>query len=94
MAQHGAMEPGGGLAQDLLAHPARPGKRPSSPCLTRIQGDPISRTKASGIVRTAGALHKLFTTLAERYEQRAGGYTRVLKSGVRLSDAAPTAYIE
>jgi large subunit ribosomal protein L17 len=37
---------------------------------------------------------KLFDVLAERYAGREGGYTRVVKAGVRASDAAPIAVIE
>jgi len=39
-------------------------------------------------------LVKLFDTLAKRYQERAGGYTRVVKAGIRASDAAPMAVIE
>ena len=39
-------------------------------------------------------LVKLFETLAPRYADRAGGYTRVIKAGIRASDAAPMAIIE
>jgi ribosomal protein L17 len=39
-------------------------------------------------------LIKLFDTLAKRYAERAGGYTRVVKCGIRASDAAPMAIIE
>jgi large subunit ribosomal protein L17 len=37
---------------------------------------------------------KLFDTLAERYAGREGGYTRIIKAGIRASDAAPLAVIE
>ena len=37
---------------------------------------------------------KLFEVLAERYAGRDGGYTRVIKAGIRPSDAAPVAVIE
>ena len=37
---------------------------------------------------------KLFDVLAERYADREGGYTRIIKAGYRASDAAPIAYIE
>lgn len=39
-------------------------------------------------------LKKLFSVLAERYSDRAGGYTRVIKAGFRASDAAPMGIIE
>jgi len=37
---------------------------------------------------------KLFEVLGPRYAERAGGYTRVIKAGIRASDAAPMAVIE
>ena len=39
-------------------------------------------------------LTKLFDTIAPRYEGRSGGYTRVIKAGIRSSDAAAMAIIE
>ncbi|WP_076072632.1 50S ribosomal protein L17 [Sphingomonas montana] len=39
-------------------------------------------------------LVKLFDVIADRYATRAGGYTRVIKAGIRASDAAPMAIIE
>ncbi|HEX8225318.1 MAG TPA: 50S ribosomal protein L17 [Allosphingosinicella sp.] len=39
-------------------------------------------------------LQKLFDVIAPRYAAREGGYTRVIKAGIRASDAAPIAIIE
>ena len=39
-------------------------------------------------------LVKLFDVIAARYADRSGGYTRVVKAGIRSSDAAPMAIIE
>ena len=39
-------------------------------------------------------LTKLFDVLAERYKDREGGYTRIIKAGIRASDSAPMAIIE
>ncbi|RPF70704.1 50S ribosomal protein L17 [Aurantiacibacter spongiae] len=39
-------------------------------------------------------LAKLFDTLADRYSDRNGGYTRIIKAGIRASDAVPIAVIE
>ena len=49
--------------------------------LSRLNNDPI-------------ITDKLFTTLAERYADRQGGYTRVLKAGFRYGDNSPMAMIE
>jgi large subunit ribosomal protein L17 len=39
-------------------------------------------------------LVKLFDVIATRYADRNGGYTRVIKAGIRMSDASPIAIIE
>jgi large subunit ribosomal protein L17 len=39
-------------------------------------------------------LGKLFSVLADRYKDRSGGYVRVIKAGIRMSDAASMAIIE
>ena len=39
-------------------------------------------------------LKKLFDVIAARYADRNGGYTRIIKAGIRASDAAPIAIIE
>ena len=50
--------------------------------------------QALSILRDDATTAKLFDTLAERYSERAGGYTRVLKAGFRYGDSAPMAVIE
>jgi large subunit ribosomal protein L17 len=45
-------------------------------------------------VRDKEAADKLMSILAERYKERPGGYTRVVKAGFRYGDMAPVAYIE
>jgi large subunit ribosomal protein L17 len=53
-----------------------------------------ARRQALAVLKDAGLADKLFTTLAERYADRPGGYTRVLKAGFRYGDSAPMAVIE
>lgn len=58
------------------------------------KGDLNSRRMALAFLRDNEVVAKLFSTLAERYKNRNGGYTRVLKAGIRYGDAAPMAIIE
>ena len=58
------------------------------------RGDLHARRLAYAQLRDDAIVGKLFTTLAERYKERAGGYTRVLRSGFRYGDAAAMAIIE
>ena len=58
------------------------------------KGDLNSRRLALSFLRDKEVVSKLFSVLAERYKERNGGYTRVLKSGFRYGDCAPMAIIE
>ncbi|MBM3620006.1 MAG: 50S ribosomal protein L17 [Alphaproteobacteria bacterium] len=58
------------------------------------RGDLHARRQALAQLGDEAIVQKLFSTIAERYKTRAGGYTRVLKAGFRYGDAAPMALIE
>ena len=53
-----------------------------------------ARRQAISRIGDAKLVDKLFTTLSERYADRAGGYSRVLRAGFRYGDSAPMAVIE
>jgi large subunit ribosomal protein L17 len=58
------------------------------------RGGLSNRRLALGRLGDEIQLKKLFEVLAERYAGREGGYTRIIKAGIRQSDAAPMAVIE
>ena len=58
------------------------------------KGDLASRKKAYSLLPEKQWTSKIFDELSERYKERDGGYTRVLKAGFRYGDSAPMALIE
>jgi len=57
-------------------------------------GDLKSRRKAISILQDEKNIKKIFDIIADRYKERSGGYTRIVKIGNRFGDNAPTAIIE
>lgn len=58
------------------------------------RGDLHARRQALSFLRDKEAVAKLFDSVAKRYQDRKGGYTRVLKAGYRFGDSAAVGIIE
>ena len=91
------------LAVALITHEQIKTTLPKAKDLRRVadkmvtlgkKGTLAARRQAMGYLRSEDAVKKLFDSLADRYKERPGGYTRVLKAGFRYGDAAPMAVIE
>ena len=63
--------------------------------ITLAKSDSVAnRRLAFARMRSKAAVGKLFSEIGPRYQDRPGGYTRILKCGFRAGDAAPMAFIE
>ena len=70
-------------------------KRVAEPLITLAKSDSVAnRRLAFPRTGSKAAVGKLFAELGPRYENRPGGYTRILKCGFRSGDAAPMAFVE
>ena len=58
------------------------------------RGDLHARRQAASQIRQDAAVKKLFDVLGARYQERQGGYSRVLRAGFRYGDMAPMAILE
>ena len=70
-------------------------RRFAEPLITLARKDTVAnRRRAFSALRDRTAVQKLFTEIGPAYVDRPGGYTRILKLGNRLGDAAPMSRIE
>jgi large subunit ribosomal protein L17 len=58
------------------------------------RGDMHARRQALAYIRSKNIVAKLFDQLSSQYAERNGGYTRIIRTGSRLGDAAPMAILE
>ena len=91
------------MAQALIKHEqivtTLPKAKDLKPVVERLitlgkRGDLHARRLVFARLRDEAITAKLFEVLGPRYQERKGGYTRVLKAGFRYGDAAPMAVIE
>jgi len=70
-------------------------RRVAEPLITMAKTDSVHKRRlAFARMRDTEMVGKLFAELGPRYQERPGGYLRILKCGFRAGDAAPMAYVE
>lgn len=70
-------------------------RRVIEPLITRAKTDAVAnRRVVFDRLRSRDAVTKLFNELGPRYQERPGGYLRIMKCGFRTGDQAPMAYVE
>ncbi len=70
-------------------------RRHAEPLITLAKEDSVAnRRVAFSRLRSKDGVRKLFEVLGPRYQERPGGYVRILKCGYREGDSAPMAYVE
>ena len=91
------------MATSIIAHEvikttlpkAKELRRVAEPLITLAKNDTVANRRLAFLrLRDKAAVGKLFKELGPRFQERPGGYTRILKIGRRNGDAAPSAYIE
>ena len=70
-------------------------RRFAEPLITIAKDDSVAnRRLVFARLRSKEAVGRLFSDLGPRYQERPGGYLRILKCGMRTGDNAPMAYVE
>jgi large subunit ribosomal protein L17 len=70
-------------------------RRVAEPLITLAKEDTVAnRRLAFARLRNKAAVGKLFSEIGPRYQERPGGYLRIIKAGFRPGDNAPIAYVE
>ncbi len=70
-------------------------RRVAEPIITLAKNDSVAKRRlAFSRLRDKEMVGKLFTEIGPRYQDRPGGYLRILKCGYRPGDKAPMAYVE
>lgn len=91
------------MAQALISHEqittTLPKAKELRPIVEKLitlgkKGSLANRKQAIAELQDTALVEKLFSTLAERYKERSGGYIRIMKAGFRYGDMAPLAIIE